>query len=103
MTPLSGRTLAWFSLTFAKKGIRDHIRGQGSWQQREPSRSTVGGVHRGVVRNEDRADRRRPSVDMLLTSISEHARSGAVGDARSVTAVESLMRVRTGETCDAAV
>jgi len=44
------------------------------------------------------------SVDKLVTSISEHARTGAVGDGKIwVTAVESLMRVRTGETGDAAV
>jgi nitrogen regulatory protein P-II 1 len=44
------------------------------------------------------------SVDRIVKSISEHARTGAVGDGKIwVTAIESLVRVRTGETGDAAV
>ena len=44
------------------------------------------------------------SVDKLVASISDHARTGAVGDGKIwVTSVESLTRVRTGETGEAAV
>jgi len=44
------------------------------------------------------------SVDKIVASIAENARTGAVGDGKIwVTAVESLTRVRTGETGDAAI
>ena len=44
------------------------------------------------------------SVDRLVSSIAEHARTGAVGDGKIwVTPVEALVRVRTGETGEAAV
>lgn len=43
-------------------------------------------------------------VDKAVHTIAESARTGAVGDGKIwVTAVESLMRVRTGETGDAAI
>lgn len=44
------------------------------------------------------------SVDKLVKSISDNARTGAVGDGKIwVTPVEGLTRVRTGETGDAAI
>ncbi len=44
------------------------------------------------------------SVAKIVASIAEHARTGAVGDGKIwVTSVESLTRVRTGETGEAAI
>jgi nitrogen regulatory protein P-II 1 len=44
------------------------------------------------------------SVDKLVASIAENARTGAVGDGKIwVTPVETLVRVRTGESGEAAV
>ncbi|HEU4760533.1 MAG TPA: P-II family nitrogen regulator [Dehalococcoidia bacterium] len=40
----------------------------------------------------------------IVTTIAEHARTGAVGDGKIwVTPVDSVMRVRTGETGEAAI
>src|SRR3989442_8856103 len=45
-----------------------------------------------------------PVVDKVVATIAENARTGAVGDGKIwVTSVDSIMRVRTGETGDAAV
>ncbi len=44
------------------------------------------------------------AVDKIVHAIAEQARTGAVGDGKIwVTAVDSVMRVRTGETGEAAV
>ena len=44
------------------------------------------------------------AVEKIMKSIADNARTGAVGDGKIwVTPVEALMRVRTGETGDAAV
>ena len=44
------------------------------------------------------------AVEKIMKSIAENARTGAVGDGKIwVTPVEALMRVRTGETGDAAI
>jgi nitrogen regulatory protein P-II 1 len=44
------------------------------------------------------------AVDKIVATIAENARTGAVGDGKIwVTPVESIMRVRTGETGEAAV
>ncbi|SRR6266581_1917803 len=44
------------------------------------------------------------AVDKVVQAIAEHARTGAVGDGKIwVTTLESVMRVRTGETGAAAI
>ncbi len=44
------------------------------------------------------------AVDNVVAAIAENARTGAVGDGKIwVTTVDSIMRVRTGETGDKAV
>jgi|SRR2546427_7116849 len=44
------------------------------------------------------------SVERVLHTISEHARTGSVGDGKIwVTTVDTVIRVRTGETGEAAI
>ena len=44
------------------------------------------------------------AADSVVAAIAEHARTGSVGDGKIwVTTVDTVMRVRTGETGDAAI
>jgi len=74
-----------------QKGIRQVYRG------REFTVDFLPKIKVEIVVSDDAAAR-------VVAAIAEHARTGAIGDGKIwVTAVESLMRVRTGETGEQAL
>lgn len=74
-----------------QKGIRQVYRG------REFTVDFLPKIKMEIVVGDDAAPK-------VVAAIAEHARTGAIGDGKIwVTAVESLMRVRTGETGEQAL